>query len=316
MKSDNFETPRSFAGATVYNVTSVRGGDCFLFVYDDLTFLFESGYGFGCEEQYENIKAVLGDRNLDYILLSHSHYDHCAGSAYLKLMYPEMKVVAFSYAAKIMAKESARTVMRRLNLAASKFKGYESFTDYFDHLAVDISVEEGDVIDLNGHKAQIISLPGHTKDSIGYYFMNEKMMLGCETIGMYAKDDIVMPSFLVGYQMSLDSIKRASTFDLDYYIIPHWGLLEGDNIKTFFEDSYKSHIYGHDLIVNAYKECKTMKEIYNLFQEAYYSDEVKDMYPPAAFEENVTIQIPLILKEDGYFPDEEALKNFLATYKS
>lgn len=299
MISNYFEKPGKIGEATVYNVTPVRGGDAFLFVYDDVTFLFDSGFGFSSSKLYENIVEVLGERPLDYVLLTHSHYDHALGSAHLSKMYPNLKVVALSYAAKIFGKEGARATMMRLDEAAREINEFDTHFEDIDNLHADIAVEDGEIIKVGNHDVQIVSLPGHTRDSIGYYFINEKLMLGCETIGMYAKDDIVMPSFLVGYQMSLDSIDKVSTFDIDYYMIPHWGMLTKEQAKKFFEDSKKSHVLGKDIIVGAYKAGKTKDEIIEIFAEGYYSDEVKKMYPPAAFAENINIQIPLILHEMG-----------------
>lgn len=299
MISNYFEQPGKIGKATVYNVTPVRGGDAFLFVYDDVTFLFDSGFGFSGFKLHENIVKVLGDRPLDYVLLTHSHYDHALGSAHLSRVYPNLKVVAFSYAAKILGKEGARATMTRLDEAAREINGFDTHFEDMDNLHADIAVEDGEKLMIGNHEVQVVSLPGHTRDSVGYYFAEEKLMLGCETIGMYVKDGIVMPSFLVGYQMSLDSIEKVSTFDIESYMIPHWGLLTGDQVKTFFEDSKKSHVMGKDIIVDAYKAGKTTEEIIEIFAKDYYSDEVKKMYPPAAFSENINIQIPLILHEMG-----------------
>lgn len=299
MISNNFDVPGNYAGATIYNVSPVRGGDAYLFVYDDVTFLFDSGFGFSSGILHDKIKAVLGDRPLDYILLTHSHYDHCLGSAHLSKVYPELKVVAFSYAARVMGKEGARATMLRLDKAAAEVNGSDVVFEDIDNLHADIIVEDGEKIMLGSHEAQVVLLPGHTRDSVGYYFADTKLMLGCETIGMYVKDGVVMPSFLVGYQMSLDSIDKVSSYDIKYYMIPHWGLLEGQQVTDFFEASKKSHVEGRDMIVNAHKEGKSQDEIISIFETLYYSEEVRVMYPPAAFAENINIQIPLILRENG-----------------
>ena len=61
------------------------------------------------------MKALLGERKLDYIFLSHSHYDHVLGSVYVKQLFPTAKIVAGSYAANIFKKDSAKKTMADLD---------------------------------------------------------------------------------------------------------------------------------------------------------------------------------------------------------
>jgi glyoxylase-like metal-dependent hydrolase (beta-lactamase superfamily II) len=66
------------------------------FLLDDgsTTILYDTGFGFTGDAIAQNIRAYLGERNLDYIFLTHSHYDHALGSAYVLRHYPDAKVVA------------------------------------------------------------------------------------------------------------------------------------------------------------------------------------------------------------------------------
>lgn len=296
---NTIQKPHTIGDITIYNVTPLRGSDSFLFVCNDVTFLYDTGFDFCSQTLYDNIKAVLNDRPLDYILLTHSHYDHALGSAYLSKMYPDVKVVASSYAAKIMLKESARNVMRRLDRAAASDHGIEVIEDNIDSLHADIAVEDGDILMLGNRKVQVIALPGHTRDSVAYYFEDMKLMLSVETIGITVEEHLVMPSFLVGYQMSLDSIAKIQNFDIKYYFIPHTGIIEGDEIKDFFIDTVKGHKLGHDLIVSSFKEGKTHEEIFQIIEDTFYTPEAQIIYPKSAFAENTNIQIPMILREEG-----------------
>ena len=296
---DNFDTPRKIGSAMVYNVTPVRGGDAYLFVFDDVTFLYDSGYGFSSKKLYENIVSVLGERNLDYVLLTHSHYDHALGSAYLSKAFSDCKIVGFEYAARVMLKEGARATMTRLDEAARELKGYEEPYKYIENLHIDIPVTDGQKLKLGSLECEVISLPGHTRDSVSYYFPSERLMLGCETVGLYAKEGVVMPSFLVGYQMTLESIDKCSTYDIDNYLVPHQGMLSGDEVKDFISNSRVSHEYSCKLIIDGYKAGKSVDELVDAFSDVYYHEDIHNVYPPAAYSENVHIQIPMILRENG-----------------
>ena len=89
-------------------ITDVRvhpGDSAFLIDDGKTTILYDSGFGFTGFGVAENIKKVLGSRPLDYIFLTHSHYDHALGSAYISHIYKETKIVAGEYASKIFAKD-------------------------------------------------------------------------------------------------------------------------------------------------------------------------------------------------------------------
>lgn len=296
---DNFDTPHKIGKATVYNVTPVRGGDAYLFVYDDVTFLYDSGFGFSSKKLYENIVSVLGDRGLDYVLLTHSHYDHAFGSAYLSVAFPDCKIVGFEYAARVMLKEGARATMTRLDEAARKLNGFEEPYQYVESLHIDIPVTDGQVLKLGSNECVVVSLPGHTRDSVSYYFPDEKLMLGCETVGLFAKEGIVLPAFLVGYELTMSSIEKCSQYDVDFYMVPHQGMLEGDAVKSFIQASRTSHEASAKLIIDDFKAGKEIEEIVEDFSAIYYPEDIRNVYPPDAYSENVHIQIPTILKENG-----------------
>lgn len=296
---DNFEKPHKVGVGTVYNVTPVRGGDAYLFVYDDVTFLYDSGFGFSSKKLEQNIREVLGDRNLDYVLLTHSHYDHALGSARLSRAFPDCKVVGFEYASKVMLKEGARKTMTRLDEAARELNHFEDHFEDMDNLHIDIPVIDGQILKLASLECEVVSLPGHTKDSVSYYFPSQKLMLGCETVGLYATKGIVMPAFLVGYKLTLDSIVRCSKYSISNYFVPHQGMLTGEEVEEFISNSIRSHESSKELIVEGFKAGKSIDELVEDFSASYYHEDVHNIYPPAAFSENVHIQIPTILKESG-----------------
>lgn len=90
----------------VYDVRVQPGDSSFLLDDGETAILYDTGFGFTGFGVVENIKKHLGERRLDYIFLTHSHYDHALGSAYIIQRYPETKVVAGAYAASIFPRES------------------------------------------------------------------------------------------------------------------------------------------------------------------------------------------------------------------
>ena len=75
------------------------GDSAFLIDDSETAILYDSGFGFTGFALAEKLKNYLGRRPLNYIFLTHSHYDHALGSAYVLVSYPEAKVTAGVYAA-------------------------------------------------------------------------------------------------------------------------------------------------------------------------------------------------------------------------
>ena len=78
----------------ITDVRVVPGDSGFLIDDGTTSILYDSGFAFTGYKLADNIKNALGKRELDYIFLTHSHYDHAAGSAYVKKVFPGAKVVA------------------------------------------------------------------------------------------------------------------------------------------------------------------------------------------------------------------------------
>ncbi len=109
---------------TITDVRAVSGDSAFLIDDGKTAILYDTGFAFTGLAVIENIKKVLGDRPLDYILLTHSHYDHVLGVPSLLAAYPNVKVVAGVYAARIFTKASAKATMCELNRKAAEKHGF------------------------------------------------------------------------------------------------------------------------------------------------------------------------------------------------
>ena len=281
-------------------ITDVRAnnGDSAFLIDDGKTaIMYDSGFAFTGYEVADNIKKILGERKLDFIFLTHSHYDHALGSVYALKYWPEAKIVAGEYATKIFAKPTAKAVMRDLDKKFAKTCGIDTYEDLVDDLKVDIPVADGDVINAGDMKFVAINLPGHTKCSVGYYCPENKLLLGCESIGVYDGEGDVLPSYLVGYQMALDSIKRVKTLDIEAVLVPHFGVLEGEKAETYINKAKESAISTAEYVVERLKKNIYKEAIAEEFIGKVYHGYIKEIYPIDALKLNTSIMIDLIERE-------------------
>ena len=278
---------------------AVHGGECFLIMTDAVNILVDSGYGFCAEKTAENIKKHLGDKPLDYLLLTHSHYDHAMGSAQIALEYPKLKIIASEYCKTILEKPSARLAIRKMDVSAAKIYGFPEPEDLTEKLRVDIALKDGEEFMLGDDLIQAVSLPGHTKCCMGYYFVNQKFMVSCETIGLYAEFGTVLPGCLVGYQMTVDSCRKIRSYEINEMLISHSGMLYGDDIYTFLDKARESTDECKDFIIDAWKNGLDLRQSIESYKKKYYTDDIAEFYPEPALVANLSAQIPMFIKECG-----------------
>ena len=281
-------------------ITSVRehpGDSAFLIDDGKTAIMYDSGFAFTGYKVADRIKSILGERSLDYIFLTHSHYDHALGSVYALKYWPDAKVVAGEYAAKIFAKPTAKALMRELDGKFANTCGIEQYEDLIDNLKVDIPVADGDKIKAGDMEFTALSLPGHTKCSVGFYCENHKLLLGCESIGVYNGKDDVFPSYLVGYQMSLDSIDRVMALDIENVLVPHYGLIGKEETKFYLKKAKESAESTADMIVKMLGSGTSKDEIAQAIKDKFYHGYIKEIYPIDAMNLNVGITIDLIERE-------------------
>ena len=282
------------------SITDVRvlPGDCAFLLDDGKTaVLYDTGFGFTGEGIADHIQAILGKRKLDYILLTHSHYDHVLGAPYILRRYPQAKVIAGEYVQKIFSKPTARATMRSLDRSAAEKEGVTDYEDLVDALKVDITVRDGDVINCGDMAFRVVALPGHTKCSIGFYLQENGLLLGVETLGVYFGQGEYLPNYLVGYRMTLDSYKKARDLNPQQLLIPHYGVVGHEEAMDFLAGSERTSIETAMRIKEILTAGGSKEDAFAYFKEAYYTERIRPAYPIEAFKLNTGILISLVERE-------------------
>lgn len=284
---------------TIIPVGPVPGSDAFLLTTPTHAALLDTGFAFTAKAMLSSVASHLGDQSLQYILLTHSHYDHASGSVAAKKRWPEAQVVASAYAAKILAKESARDVIRTMNEHAAREHGVDDYEDLLAELTVDRTVVEGDVIDMGDLQLRVLELPGHTRCSIGFYDEQAKLLLGCETLGVISGPELVMPCCLVDYDSSRQAIAKVRELAIDSLLVPHHGLLEGEECQRFLAAADFWLVETRRRLQAAHNQGKSEEEMLQLLKQQFYTDQAQRCQPEQAFDLNAHYTIALMLKKDA-----------------
>ena len=79
-------------------------GSCHLAVGERNTVLFDPGMAWYGEKTVEKIKEIIGDRPIDAVFLTHSHYDHAGALPVIKKYWPDAMVFGAAYAGRVFSK--------------------------------------------------------------------------------------------------------------------------------------------------------------------------------------------------------------------
>lgn len=278
----------------------IHPGDSGFLIDDGKTaILIDSGYGFTGFAMAQKIKDHLGERPLDYIFLTHSHYDHALGSAYILETYPNATVVAGTYAASIFRRAGALRKMEELDRSIASISGTTDYPFLGERLRVDIEVNDGDVVKAGDLTFKVLDLPGHTKCSVGFYCQEEAMLIATETLGIYDGGEVILPSFLVSFENTLASIDRALALKIDRLLIPHLGDLEQERTRFYLDNIRRRSVESAEEYAAALREGRSTEEIATDYIKRYRKGYVEKIYPPEAMMLNTTLMIDRIGTEFG-----------------
>ncbi len=120
------------------------------------------------DEWMKNLEDVLGDRKIDYLIVSHMEPDHAANIENLVEKYPEIKIVG-----------NAKTFA----LISQFFKK--------DFCNQSIVVKEGDTLELGSHTLQFFMAPMvHWPEVMVTYEKSEKALFSADAFGKFGTLDI------------------------------------------------------------------------------------------------------------------------------
>lgn len=283
-----------------YYITDVRadlGDSGFLLHSGKTAILYDSGFAFSGERLADNIEKVLGARPLDCIFLTHSHYDHALGAAAVKRRWPAAKIVTGERTAQVLEKPSALAHMRQMDRRIAAKRGIDCYEDYAHLLHADMTLADGEEFSAGEWAFTYLALPGHTRCSGAFYLKKEKLLLGCETLGVSGEGEEVYPACLVGYEMSLAAIRRVRQMDIRSVVVPHRGLLSAEKTARYLACCGESTEKTAELILSVLRRGGSREDAVAAFAERYYRGSVPLYYPREAMELNTGIMVDLMARE-------------------
>ncbi|MBW2674763.1 MAG: MBL fold metallo-hydrolase, partial [Deltaproteobacteria bacterium] len=207
--------------------------------------LFEAGVAPMGPHYLKDIDTYLGRADmLQYLLLTHSHYDHAGASSFLKERIAGLQIGMDAHAAKILQKPNAVALIRALSSNFAKINR-DLIRDEeipFNPVEVDLLLKDGDELDCGeGWTVQVFETPGHTNDCLSYYIPRIKALIAGEAVGIPHNGGI-QPEFSSSYSDYMTSLEKVAALDVDILALAHKSVLTGDDPKIFLKNSIETTV--------------------------------------------------------------------------
>ena len=206
-------------------------------------------------------------KKLKYLVVSHSHFDHCGAVPYLKKKFPHIQILASAHAEKIFAREKVVNFIAVTNKYAIARLGlqseYESLDLKFDGIHVDRIITEKDIIDLgDGIDVHFLEVPGHTQCSIAAYVPKLKVLFPADAAPPPTDDEntVFFPGPQYNFGLFKQSMARLASLEVEIFASEHYGAVTGAQAGQLLQEGLRQTERFRNRIIEMYQQTRDFDE--------------------------------------------------------
>ncbi|HNY64832.1 MAG TPA: MBL fold metallo-hydrolase [Deltaproteobacteria bacterium] len=253
----------------------------------------------------QSLGEILGSpERLDYLFVTHSHYDHLGAVPFLKRAIPGLALGAHERVAGLMRKESVLGLMNRLSEVQRPLFGDIAGDEDLAIGPVEfgLNLRDGDVIDLGGLTCRVYEVPGHTKDSLAFYIPELGTLFSGEAAGVPQGPEGMEPQvcFLTSYDDYLASLEKIIAIAPKVLCTGHGWILTDEDANAFLRDSLEATSAYRALIERHLQEADGDTELaIETIARAEYDEKGTIYQERNAYITNLTAQVRHIASLGG-----------------
>lgn len=279
-------------------VTGGYGGEAFLYLGKEKTVLHDCGMACFHEELIKNIELELLERPLDYILLSHTHYDHMGALPYILERWPEAKVCASQKADSVFKREGAVNMIVSMGKSAADLYEKNPEKVHAKGLRVDIIMKDCDEISLGEDEVLVAyETKGHTDCSMSYFIKPAGLLFASESTGVLENESKMHTSVLKSFDESFEAAHRLKKLPIEYLVIPHYGLVGEETKEKYFDWYIEEAAAERNLIENCIGQGMSPEEIFEEHKKVYWNEVSAKNHPYRAYKMNTEIIIKMLMNK-------------------
>lgn len=278
-QSDRFDFPDG-----VIRVTAGVGGEALLITGSEKTALLDCGMAYCGETLIENIGKALAGRDLDYVLVSHTHYDHLGALPFVRESWPGAVTLGAEYARYVLGRQGAIDTINAFGENARKLYGDNKGKRPPDGgFVIDKTIGDGDVITLGREEITVIETKGHTDCSLTFALSPQNIIFLSESTGVLEGSGKVHVTILKSYGETMRSVEKCRKYSDWLMVLPHYGLLPKDYNEEYWELFLSTVLEYREFLFGLFREGVSEEEILEKYAELRRGELSKKEQPDAAF---------------------------------
>lgn len=280
----------------IHRVTGGEGGTVTLIVGSSKSAVVDCGMAYCGDKTVDNIKCILGEKPLDYVFATHSHYDHIGGLGHIRKAYPDVKVLGSSHADSVFKRKNALSLIKKLGLTAGEIYSEEQKIKdkiIMQGIEIDNILKDGDRISLGDKTVLALETRGHTNCSMSFFVEEDRLLFASESTGVPSLNGGLYTSILKSYEDSMKSLEKCRGINADQVIFPHYGIIKGKKLEKYWEEYLKCAIKEKKLIESMIKRDLSDKNILKELTAVFWNENRAKSQPYEAFEINAMCTIKM-----------------------
>jgi glyoxylase-like metal-dependent hydrolase (beta-lactamase superfamily II) len=269
-----------------------------ILIGEKYTAMFDCGMAHCADVTIKNVKNALQGRPLDYLFITHTHYDHIGALPFFRKEWPFLRLVTSQTGAAVLLKDTPRRVIRELSIVAANEHNAKFDAAYNDDaFYADVIVKEGDIIPLGGLSVETLETPGHTRDTLSFFIPEIEILIASETTGVLLPDNTVYPPYLTSFNDTVSSIEKCRRMPYKFLSLPHYGIAAEKDANGFFDKALSAIIVCRDFILSMNEKQLDQEAMLEMFFQKYGSETLLSYQPRDAFAANARATIACTLRE-------------------